>query len=81
MSEHTTATCVLERFPSNQKQIVRLFETDDDFRELCLHFAECQTALSKLEGSVASNRAHIDEYRTLIDELEREIRLEILRVP
>jgi hypothetical protein len=65
---------VLERFPEHVQIISRLHEENDDFRELCDHFAECCLVLGRLRTSSAANQQRVDEYDDLTSDLEREIR-------
>jgi hypothetical protein len=70
----TAATSVLERFPDHRQVIVQLYSKNDDFRELCDHFAECRDVLTQLNASTKADAKRIEEYETLISELEQEIR-------
>ena len=70
----TAAPSVLDRFPDHWHHIVQLYREDEDFRELCDHFAECQDVLSNLHGSTDTDPKRIEEYEILTNELEREIR-------
>jgi hypothetical protein len=70
----TAATSVLERFPDHWDVIVQLYREDEDFRELSDHFAECRDVLSRLRTSTKADPKRIEEYETLTNELEQEIR-------
>ena len=70
----TAAPSVLERFPDHSHLIVQLYREDEDFRELCDHFAECRDVLSNLYTSTDADPKRIEEYQTLTNELEQEIR-------
>ena len=63
---------VLEKFPESWHVIVQLAQENADFREQCEHLAECELTLARLqeEGGEAKR---IDEYETLMRELEQEI--------
>jgi hypothetical protein len=67
------ATSVLERFPNHWHLIVQLYREDEDFRELCDHFAECRDVLSNLHASTDADPQLVEEYETLTNELEQEI--------
>ena len=71
---NSVASCVVERFPDFRPIIVELYAQNEDFRELCDHFAECLGVLANLKSSFRSEQNRIDEYQTLIDELADEIR-------
>lgn len=65
---------VLERFPARQEQIRRLYLRDDRFRAICEDFALSVASLRWFEGRPdALLRPEIDDYRTLLRELEDEI--------
>ena len=70
----TAATSVLERFPDHSHVIVQLYREDETFRELCDHFAECRDVSSNLRASTKADASRIEEYETLTNELEQEIR-------
>jgi hypothetical protein len=73
-SARTAATSVFERFPDHRQVIVQLYSKNDDFRELCDHFAECRDVLSRLNASTEADAKRIEEYETLTSELDQEIR-------
>jgi hypothetical protein len=70
----TAAPSVLERFPDYWHLIVQLYREDEDFQELCDHFAECRDVLSNLYASTDADAKRVEEYETLTNELEQEIR-------
>ena len=70
----TAAPSVLERFSDHWHLIVQLCREDEDFRELCDHFAECRDVLSNLHAAIEADPKRIEEYETLTSELEQEIR-------
>ena len=74
VSTRASAAGVLERFPNDWEVIVGLCGQNEGFRELCEHYAECQTVLSKLRTSSDTTRDRVQEYEDLIEELEQEIR-------
>jgi len=76
-SARAAATSVLERFLGDSHVIVQLYQDNDDFRELCDHFAECHEVLSRLRDSTKADPARVKEYETLTTELEQEIRAAI----
>ena len=72
MSKTTTAS-VLERFPDDWHVIVELSRSNDDFRELCDHHAECVTLLTRLRSERHPDAERIAEYQLMAEELELEI--------
>ena len=72
-TEGSAASSVLERFPDHRQIIVKLYAENEDFREICDHFAECLDVLANLKSSDESEQKRIDEYETLTNELAEEI--------
>ena len=64
---------VLDRFGDRNRQICRLFDMDETFREVCENYAECARALGHWSRSSGEDLRRVDDYRTLLEELEREI--------
>ncbi|MGI9474000.1 MAG: hypothetical protein ACR2NZ_20845 [Rubripirellula sp.] len=67
------AATVLERYPDKWHIIVQLCRVDEDFRELCDHYAECLTVVTHLDADTNGDAVRLREYRVLIRELEVEI--------
>lgn len=68
---------VIARFPDHNARILRLALQDDEFQALCEEYNLARQSYGRL--MVAANRAgEVAEYRTLIAELEDEIRTIIL---
>jgi hypothetical protein len=62
-------------FPGRTQEILRLSLSDTTFRDLCEDLADALTSLDRLAplpGQV--ERPEVAEYRTIIAELEEEIR-------
>ena len=72
-SNSTAAASVLERYPDCWHIVVELCRRDEDFRELCDHYAECLQVRKRLEGQQDAAPTRLREYRDLIRELENEI--------
>ncbi len=64
---------VLARFGSQSHQIQRLFDIDETFREVCENYAECARALGHWSRSSGEDLRRADDYRAMLEELEREI--------
>lgn len=62
------------RFPEAAAALRRLALTDPEFREICEEYALAQESLAGFEARAdAAERPEIDDYRTVIAELESEI--------
>jgi len=72
---HIDLPQLLERFPADAALIERLLARDDTFLSLCEDYCLAATTLARLVDSEQSGtRAEIAEYRSLVTDLEREIR-------
>ncbi|HRO12228.1 hypothetical protein [Amaricoccus sp.] len=64
----------VERFPEAAATLHRLARSDADFREICEEYALAQESLARFEARPdAAERPEVDDYRTVIAELEGEI--------
>ena len=63
------------RFPNLELPIRRLFETSENFRDICEELAEAEIALSTADA--ASKRDRAAEWRELVDRLVGEVELAI----
>ena len=65
---------IRERFPGNNNIIEVLIAEDSEFRDLCKDHDACADALRFwIESSAPESETRVDEYRTLIRELQEEI--------
>ena len=64
---------VLDRFGDRSRQIRRLFGIDETFREVCENYAECARALGHWSRAHGEDRRRVEDYRTMLEELEGEI--------
>lgn len=67
-------TPVLDRFPDDAKLVRRLSVESEAFRGMCEDYALARTTLAQLEA-LAQEGEHprISDYRTLVEDLEKEI--------
>lgn len=65
---------ILEQFPEWQSEIERLCLESADFRELCMDYKEVRDLIATWADSDESNQETIDEYRTLLRELEADLK-------
>jgi hypothetical protein len=64
----------LARFPEQAPVLRRLASVDGEFREICFEYELAQASLARFEARPdAAERPEVDEYRTMIAELESEI--------
>ena len=69
---------VLERFRTKQDHINLLIEKDPEFMTLLEDYHDCVEALQRWQQSKEPEaETRVDEYRTLVKELEEEIRAEL----
>ena len=65
---------ILRRFPNKCEIIRRLIAKNPDFRTICEDYGDCINALQYWRQSSASQAEdRVNEYQTLVDELEKEI--------
>ena len=72
-TQGSAASSVLERFPDHMPIILNLYTENEDFRELCDHFAECLDVLANLKSAEKNEPHRVGEYETLTHELAEEI--------
>lgn len=64
----------LERFPEEAGSIRQLFLADPSFRNVCADYSLACAGLARVESVAAARTpSEIDEYRTLVRELEAEM--------
>ena len=69
---------ILEQFPEKSHTIALLVEEDTEFLALCEDYDACVKALRYWEQSKEPEaKSRVSEYRTLVRELEEEIRAEL----
>ena len=65
---------ILEKFREDSHTIARLIEKDDEFLAMCEDYDACVNALQYwAKSKEAEAQTRVNEYRTLIKELEEEI--------
>jgi len=70
------ASNILEQFPEKSHTIALLMEEDTEFLALCEDYDACVKALRYWEQSNEHEaKTRVNEYRTLVRELEEEIRV------
>jgi hypothetical protein len=70
---HPSLRVVTNRLPHVQGHVVRLFERDEEFRELCAEYLCCAETMVRIESSTDAAQAMRDEYSALLLRLEREL--------
>ena len=61
------------KFPEQVDRIEALFESDEDFRSLCLDYYMCLQYLEKFNQEFNEKHKTIAEYKTIRTELEKEL--------
>lgn len=70
---------VIERFPERVQTVRLLYLRDERFRAICEDFTLAISALQRFEQRPdASLRPEVDDYRTLVRELEEELRVHLM---
>jgi hypothetical protein len=64
---------LVSRFPRHVLAIRRLYAADARFRTICGDYDEALRALRYWQAAGASSNGRIEQYRELLDDLEREI--------
>jgi len=70
---HPSLRLVAERFTHLRDHATRLFEEDENFRELCEDYEACASTVARLESSGVPSDALRNEYAALLLRLEREM--------
>ena len=68
---------ILEEFPKWQLEIDQLHAENIDFQELCQDYEEVRTLVASWNDPTNVNKAKIDEYQTLLNDLKLEIMEEL----
>jgi hypothetical protein len=76
-AQNTVLHAVIQRFPNQTQEIIRLFVEDDSFREICEDYVICANALKKMGKSPAERNHMLEDYQSTLGELEGEL-LELL---
>ena len=64
---------VTERFEHVRGRVVRLFESDESFRDLCEDYATCAQTVARFEATSPASVGLRNEYGALLLRLEREL--------
>ena len=70
---HEALKALSERLPHVREQVVRLFESDEVFRELCEEYQCCIEAVVHMKGAKSANESLQREYTALGLRLEGEL--------
>jgi uncharacterized membrane-anchored protein YhcB (DUF1043 family) len=63
---------ILERFPQFRSRIIELFNTNSEFRSLCVDYLKCKKTLATSRDSLLKNVRLENEYKALSLDLEQE---------
>jgi hypothetical protein len=64
---------IKKKFPDQMERIEELFESNEDFRALCLDYILCIKHLHTFKKEVGEKKLSIEEYRSVRSELEDEL--------
>jgi uncharacterized protein YdcH (DUF465 family) len=70
---HPSLKFLNERFHEVRDEMARLFERDEDFRELCEDYKSCAQTVARLQSSGLTTEGLRKEYSALLLRLEREL--------
>ncbi len=63
-----------KKFPDQANLIRELFEESDSFRSVCEDYLECRQVIERLKyATKIVEQGYLQEYKTLLEELEEEI--------
>ena len=66
---------IKKRFPDQMERIEALFESNEDFRALCLDYILCVKHLHRFKQEFGEKKLSIEEYSNVRHELEDELSL------
>ena len=70
---------VIKKFPEHTAVLQRLFKSNDDFLALCDDYQMCKETLAYWNISDSDQAPlRVDEYQSLLEELETEILLNVI---
>ena len=68
---------IIQLFPDFEKKIDFLYQSDENFRELCSDYMLCTSMVQQRKNEINKNAAEIAEFEDLQRNLEAEILKEI----
>jgi hypothetical protein len=71
--DHELLHQVLARFPKSRGTVRKLFNEDEQFRELCGDYADCMTVLDGLRQGRGTENERFEQYCELRVNIEREL--------
>lgn len=70
---------IIRIFPEFEEQIDFLFQTDENFRDLCSDYSLCAAMVQRLKNKLNKETSDLEEYEELQQHLEDEILQNILK--
>jgi len=70
---------IIDKFPGYKSRIEELYEQDAEFQTLCFDYLSCVKYLKESERSQDEALQTIEDYKELIQELEKEILQDVRR--
>lgn len=65
---------IIKMFPSSENLIIKLYESEDNFRNLCEDICDCKKMIHKYKKDLKRNNEYLKEYLELYDELLIDLR-------
>lgn len=76
---HEKIISIVQIFPDFEEKIDFLFQTDEDFRDLCSDYMLCAAMVQNLRKKSIKSTADLEEYEELQRNLEQELLQNILK--
>lgn len=64
---------ILEGFPECRREIIELFNSNENFRSLCEDYLSCLGTLTKFQDNILRNKKMETEYKLLSLDLKQEV--------
>lgn len=70
---NNTVDLIKQKFPMQSGRIEELYQSNDDFRSLCVDYLYCLNELQKIDRDVDEKKVSVKEYQKLEEDLESEL--------
>jgi len=72
-SDQNVLNTVIGKFPEKVNTLTKLFDRDENFREICEDYYLCKEAINKIIITDTRKRKILKEYKHALEELEMEM--------
>jgi DNA repair ATPase RecN len=66
-------SAIKKKFPEQGDRIETLYHSDEDFRTLCADYFVCIQNLQKFQAEFSEKQSSIEEYQSILKDLEKEL--------